>query len=72
MLYIGNRPTINGNLKRSIEVNLFDFNKDIYGETLKINLIAYLRGDIKFNGLDALKEQLHKDKQSAINALKNS
>ncbi len=71
MLYIGNRPTINGNLKRSIEVNLFDFNKDIYGETLKINLIAYLRGDIKFNGLDALKEQLHKDKQSAINALKN-
>ena len=72
MLYIGNRPTIHGNLKRSIEVNLFDFNKDIYGETLKINLIAYLRGDIKFNGLDALKEQLHKDKQSAINALKNS
>ena len=69
MLYIGNRPTINGNLKRSIEVNLFDFNKNIYGETLKINLIAFLRGDIKFNGLDTLKEQLHKDKESALAAL---
>lgn len=72
MLYIGHRPTIQGNLKRSIEVNLFDFNKDIYGETLKINLIAFLRGDIRFNGLDALKEQLHKDKESALEALRNS
>ena len=68
MLYIGNRPTINGSA-RSIEVNLFNFNKDIYGERLKINLISFLRGDIKFDGLEPLKEQLHKDKQLALQAL---
>ena len=68
MLYIGNRPTIDG-AKRSIEVNLFDFNKEIYGERLKINLVSFLRGDIKFNGLEALKVQLHKDKEQALQAL---
>lgn len=71
MLYIGNRPTIDGS-RRSIEVNLFDFNKEIYGERLKINLISFLREDIRFDGLDALKEQLHIDKKHALQALTNS
>jgi riboflavin kinase/FMN adenylyltransferase len=68
MLYIGNRPTINGS-QRSIEVNIFDFNREIYGERLKINLIKLLRKDSKFNDLEALKTQLHIDKQLALAAL---
>jgi len=70
MLYIGNRPTVDG-INRSIEVNLFDFNKEIYGETLKINLISLLRADAKFDDLEALKQQLHKDKELALEALKD-
>ncbi|WP_395803850.1 bifunctional riboflavin kinase/FAD synthetase [Daejeonella sp.] len=60
MAYIGHRPTING-MSRNIEVNIFDFNEDIYGETIRLNFLKYLRDDQKFNSLDELKEQLAKD-----------
>ncbi|HEY3405435.1 MAG TPA: bifunctional riboflavin kinase/FAD synthetase [Ohtaekwangia sp.] len=69
MLYIGNRPTINGT-KQNIEVNIFDFNKDIYGETLTINFHQFIRGDIHFNSLEELKHQLHSDKIAAEESLK--
>jgi riboflavin kinase/FMN adenylyltransferase len=65
MLYIGIRPTING-VKRNIEVNIFDFNKEIYGESLTIYFHSLIREDKKFNDLEELKEQLHVDKVSAI------
>ncbi len=68
MLYIGNRPTIDGT-KRVIEVNIFDFNKDIYGESITVGFEKYLRGDIKFDDLEELKIQLQKDKEAAMNAL---
>ena len=64
MLNIGTRPTVNGKA-RSIEVNIFDFDEDIYGEILKITLISKLRNEIKFDGLDALKTQLFLDKIDA-------
>jgi riboflavin kinase/FMN adenylyltransferase len=54
-----------------IEVNIFDFNQDIYGRSLQVHLHDYLRGEVKFNGLDALKEQLQKDKNTAIEKLTN-
>jgi riboflavin kinase/FMN adenylyltransferase len=60
MAYIGHRPTING-MSRNIEVNIFDFNEDIYGETIRLNFLKYLRDDQKFNSLNELKEQLAKD-----------
>lgn len=69
MLYIGNRPTVGGT-KRSIEVNIFDFNKDIYGENLTIRLLASIRKDAHFVDLEALKKQLKADKESAISLLK--
>lgn len=69
MLYIGNRPTVNG-LKRNIEVNLFDFAKDIYGEALTVHFRKHIRGDIKFNDLEELKQQLHLDKVAALNILR--
>lgn len=64
MAYIGHRPTING-MSRNIEVNIFDFNEDIYGQTIRINFLAYLRGDEKFNSLEDLKKQLTKDEKAA-------
>jgi riboflavin kinase / FMN adenylyltransferase len=68
MMNIGIRPTIGGT-GRVVEVNIFDFDKDIYGETLTITIKKHLRSEIKFNGLDALKEQLGRDKVAALKAL---
>jgi riboflavin kinase/FMN adenylyltransferase len=64
MMNIGNRPTVDGT-KKTIEVNIFDFDKDIYGATLRIYVKKHLRAEQKFSGLDALKEQLAKDKEQA-------
>lgn len=65
MMNIGVRPTVDGT-KRVIEVNIFDFNKDIYGTSVKVYIKKRLRGEVKFNGLDELKTQLGKDKQDAL------
>ena len=65
MMNIGMRPTVDGK-KRTIEVNIFNFDEDIYGKSLKITLKKQLRSEIKFNGLDELKAQLAKDKEAAI------
>jgi riboflavin kinase / FMN adenylyltransferase len=69
MLYIGNRPTVNGN-KQSIEVNIFDFNKDIYGESLTVNFYQLIRGDKKLVDLDALRNQLRLDEEASHAILK--
>ncbi len=68
MMNIGLRPTVDGK-KRVIEVNIFDFDDDLYGQTLQVHLHHYLRGEIKFTGLDELKQQLQKDKLAAIAVL---
>jgi riboflavin kinase/FMN adenylyltransferase len=60
MLYIGTRPTIDGKI-RSIEVNIFDFDKTIYGDTLTIFFIDLIRNDQKFADMAALQEQLQQD-----------
>jgi len=65
MLYIGNKPTIHKDGSRSIEVNIFDFDANIYGEHIRLELVSHLRNDIKFDSLEALKNQLAKDEQSA-------
>ncbi len=61
MLNIGVRPTLNGTIK-SIEVNLFDFKKDIYGEKLSIEFFELIRKEKKFASLTELQEQLVRDK----------
>lgn len=65
MAYIGQRPTING-MTRNIEVNIFDFDREIYGQNIKMNFMKFLRHDVKFTGLEALTEQLHQDKRDAL------
>ncbi len=60
-LYIGDRPTLEELTQRTIEVHLFDFDQDIYGEELSIEFVDFIRGDAKFKGLDALREQIARD-----------
>lgn len=67
MLNIGSRPTVNNNADhRSIEVHLFDFDSDIYGEHLELIFFRKLREEQKFGSIGALKEQLAKDKADTI------
>jgi len=66
MAYIGSRPTVNG-LTRNIEVNIFDFNEEIYNQTIRMEFHHYIRGDVKFSSLDELKVQLAQDKVDVLN-----
>ena len=68
MAYIGDRPTING-MHRNIEVNIFDFNQDIYGQTIRVHFKEFLRGDKKYNSLEELRQQLAIDEKNARAAL---
>lgn len=65
MAYIGSRPTVNG-LTRNIEVNIFDFNEEIYNQTIRMEFHHYIRGDVKFSSLDELKVQLAQDKVDVL------
>ena len=53
MMNIGHRPTIGEN-KKSIEVHLFDFNKDIYDKTISVDVLLKIRDEIKFSSIEAL------------------
>ncbi|MDP2114685.1 MAG: bifunctional riboflavin kinase/FAD synthetase [Bacteroidota bacterium] len=67
MLNIGSRPTVNNNAdNRSIEVHIFDFESDIYGEAIELVFFKKLREEQKFLSIDALKDQLVKDKTDTI------
>ncbi|QKJ30927.1 bifunctional riboflavin kinase/FAD synthetase [Mucilaginibacter mali] len=68
MAYIGTRPTVNG-ITRNIEVNIFDFDREIYNQTVRMEFLHYIRGDAKFDSLDALKAQLAQDKLDVLSAL---
>jgi len=63
MMNIGNRPTING-LNQTIEVHIFDFDKDIYGKNLKVCFLKNIRKEKKFDSLPSLKSQLKKDEEN--------
>jgi len=68
MMNIGVRPTIGGT-NRIIEVNIFDFEEDLYGQSLRVFVKKFIRPEIKFNGLDELKQQLGEDKNESIKVL---
>ncbi len=65
MMNIGVRPTVDGT-RRVTEVNIFSFDGDLYGNTLTVFVLAHLREERKFSGLDALKAQLAADKEQAL------
>ena len=68
MLYIGNRPVLHG-VKRSIEVNIFDFNEDIYGQSIQVNFKAFIRPDAKFSSMEELVKKIGEDKINATKIL---
>ncbi len=67
--YFGDRPTVNGK-GLLLEINLFDFDGDLYGKNMRVALIEFLRGDYKFDGLDALKAQIAEDDVTARRILR--
>jgi riboflavin kinase / FMN adenylyltransferase len=68
MMSIGFRPTVDGK-KRVIEVNIFDFDEEIYDQTLKVFVKKYLREEKKFDGLEALVKQIDQDKIDSLEIL---
>ena len=68
MMNIGVRPTVDGR-ERTIEVNIFDFNEDLYRRELRVMVRKHLRGEQKFGGLEELKAQLGVDRENALAAL---
>lgn len=71
MLNIGTRPTVNGS-SRSIEVNLFEFDQNIYGEQIEVELVERIRLEQKFSDIKGLVEQLAKDKETTLGILQKS
>ena len=68
MMSIGFRPTVDGKNK-VIEVNIFDFDKEIYGKIIRVYVKKYLRPEIKFNDLDELVKQIDQDKIESLKIL---
>lgn len=65
MMNIGYNPTVNGT-EKSIEINFFDFEADLYDQKIQINILVRLRDEHKFESIEALKAQLAKDKEKSI------
>jgi len=72
MINIGIRPTVSLGNNITIEAHIFDFDRTIYGFTISLELYSFIRSEIKFASLDALKSQLATDAAIAKNALKNT
>ncbi|WP_293736439.1 riboflavin biosynthesis protein RibF [uncultured Phascolarctobacterium sp.] len=69
MANIGKNPTFGDVEKPRLETNIFGFSDDIYGKTLTIEFVQRIRGEVKFTGIDALKEQLAQDKLDCLKFL---
>ncbi len=69
MANIGKNPTFGDVEKPRLETNIFGFSGDIYGKTLTIEFVQRIRGEVKFAGIDALKEQLAQDKLDCLSFL---
>ena len=65
MMNIGFNPTVNGT-EKSIEINFFDFDTNLYDQKIQVNILVRLRDEHKFESIDALKAQLAKDKEKSI------
>lgn len=71
MLNIGHRPTLNNGTNRSIEVHIFDFDRDIYHQPLRLTFVQRIRAERCFDSLDALTCQLRHDAEVIQNCLKS-
>jgi riboflavin kinase/FMN adenylyltransferase len=71
MLNIGYNPTFGLN-KKTIEVNIFDFDKDLYGKILKIDFLKFIRNEIKFDNAEMLQNRLLDDRENCINYINST
>jgi len=71
MMNIGNRPTLNGK-DQTIEIHFFNFQDDLYGKNINVQLIYFLREEQKFNSIQDLTAQLKLDKQSSLTYIENN
>lgn len=62
---IGTKPTVTSEKKVVLEVNIFNFNQDIYNKKIGVELVKFLRSEVKFHSLDELKQQIKEDKKNA-------
>ncbi len=69
MACIGNRPTFEESGENTIEVNLFDYEGNLYGKTMKIEFVYFMRKQNKFSSIEALREALENDKRKAQDIL---
>ena len=65
MMNIGYNPTVNGT-KKTVEINFFDFNADLYGQKIQVHLLERLRDEERFDSVEILKEQLKNDRKNAL------
>ena len=70
IMNIGFNPTVAGE-KLSVEIHYFDFEADLYNQKISVSILEYLRPEQKFDSVDLLKTQLEKDKETALNYIKN-
>ena len=63
--YVGRRPAVDMGDEERLEVHLFDFDEDIYGQTLETDLVHFIRGDARFDSLEAMTAQMERDKAEA-------
>ncbi len=58
---VGTRPTVNNGSDVTVEAWLLDFDGDLYGQTVRVEFFSHIRDEVRFDSLDALKEQIHRD-----------
>jgi len=66
LMNVGLRPTVRGT-NRTIETHILDFDEDIYGQPIEVQLLAHIRAERHFDSLDALKQQIKQDKENSRN-----
>lgn len=68
--YVGGKPSLEGEGLRVLEVHLLDFTGNLYGESIDVELIRFVRPEVHFDSTEALRRQIEQDKQEIINILK--
>ncbi len=71
MVNIGHRPTVTENGERLLEVHLFGFDGNLYGTEIRVELVRYIRPEVKFGSLEELKAEIENDKRRILTLLKD-
>ena len=67
MTNIGRKPTVSDSGRVGVETYIYDFNEDVYGKLIEVKLLKFMRPEMKFDGVEQLKAQIHTDIEEARN-----